>query len=51
MSTLGFSEASIQKTGTGDYLIRVREISTDEKNWLISGLNKDLSRQCYHPRL
>jgi preprotein translocase subunit SecF len=43
MSTLGFSEATIQKTGTGDYLIRVREISTDEKNGLINGLNKDLT--------
>jgi preprotein translocase subunit SecF len=38
----GHNEATIQKTGEGDYLIRVKEISPDERQTLKAGLEKTL---------
>ncbi len=38
----GHSEATIQRTGDGDYLIRVKEITPDERQTLRGGLEKAL---------
>jgi len=38
LSALGFNEATIQRTGTGDYVIRIREIGNQEKNDRQDGL-------------
>lgn len=42
---LGHEEASIQKTSGGDYLIRVKEIGSDEKMTLIDGLKDGLKAE------
>lgn len=42
---LGRPEASIQKTSGGDFLIRIREINTDEKGALMTGLTEDLKAE------
>lgn len=38
MITLGYSNAILQRTGAGDFLIRTREINIDEKEQLEEGL-------------
>jgi len=43
MSQLGYSDATIQKTSQGDFLVRTRDINSDEKIVLIDGLKKDLN--------
>lgn len=43
MSQLGYDDATIQKTGDGDFLVRTRDIDTDEKIALIDGLEKGLN--------
>ena len=42
MTDLGYSEATIQRTSDGDYLMRVRDIDTAQKEELIGGLKKGL---------
>jgi len=43
MTDLGYGEATIQKTSEGDYLLRIREINTGQKEALIAGLKKALN--------
>ena len=43
MSDLGFSDATIQKTSEGDFLVRTRDIDSDEKIALVDGLKKGLN--------
>jgi preprotein translocase subunit SecF len=43
MSTLGYADATIQKTSEGDFLVRTRDIDTDQKIALIVGLKKGLN--------
>ncbi len=43
MSQLGYDDATIQKTGDGDFLVRTRDINSDEKIALIDGLEKGLN--------
>ena len=43
MTTLGYDEATIQKTSDGDFLVRVRDIDTPQKEELIAGLKKGLN--------
>ncbi|MFA5400658.1 MAG: protein translocase subunit SecF [Dehalococcoidia bacterium] len=45
MSQLGYDDATIQKTGDGDFLVRTRDIDTDEKIALIDGLEKGLNAE------
>jgi len=40
LADVGYSEAVIQRTGDGDYIIRIKEISTEEKEQLITSLDK-----------
>ncbi len=42
MTDLGYSEATIQRTSDGDYLMRVRDIDTAQKEEMIGGLKKGL---------
>jgi preprotein translocase subunit SecF len=43
MSLLGYGDATIQKTSDGDFLVRTRDINSDEKIVLIDGLKKGLN--------
>jgi len=43
MATLGYADATIQKTSEGDFLVRTRDINTDQKIALIDGLKKGLN--------
>jgi len=43
MATLGYADATIQKTSEGDFLVRTRDIDTDQKIALIDGLKKGLN--------
>jgi preprotein translocase subunit SecF len=43
LSQLDYSEAVIQRTGQGDYVIRVKEIAADERTQLKNNLEKQLS--------
>jgi len=43
MSQLGYSDATIQKTSEGDFLVRTRDIDSDEKVALIDGLKQGLN--------
>jgi len=43
MSQLGYGDATIQKTSEGDFLVRTRDIDSDEKIALIDGLKKGLN--------
>ena len=45
IARLGHPEASIQKTSGGDFLIRLREVKTEEKEALITGLKEDLKSE------
>ena len=42
MATLGYADATIQKTSEGDFLVRTKDIDTDQKIALIDGLKKGL---------
>ena len=41
LASEGFSEAVIQRTGEGDYIIRTQEITTEEKQSLTEALQQD----------
>jgi preprotein translocase subunit SecF len=43
MGQLGYPDATIQKTGQGDYLVRTKDINSDQKIALISGLEKGMN--------
>lgn len=43
LANSGHDEATIQRTGEGDYIIRIKEISTEEKQTLTSSLEKALN--------
>jgi preprotein translocase subunit SecF len=43
MSQIGYDDATIQKTSEGDFLVRTRDINSDEKIGLIDGLKKGLN--------
>jgi preprotein translocase subunit SecF len=43
LTALGYGDAVIQTTGEGDFLIRLPEITTEEKNRLTDGLNTAIS--------
>ncbi|MCX6008280.1 MAG: protein translocase subunit SecF [Chloroflexi bacterium] len=43
MGQLGYGDATIQKTSTGDYLVLTKEIDTDQKTALMDGLKKGLN--------
>lgn len=43
MAQLGYDDATIQKTSEGDFLVRTRDINSDEKVALIDGLKKGLN--------
>jgi len=43
MATLGYGDATIQKTSEGDFLVRTKDIDTDQKIALIDGLKKGLN--------
>jgi preprotein translocase subunit SecF len=43
MSQLGYADATIQKTSEGDFLVRTKDINSDEKIVLIDGLKKGLN--------
>jgi len=45
LAGLGYDKAMIQRTGEGDFFVRVREISTEEKQELISSLEADLNTE------
>jgi len=45
LSQLGYDTATIQKTGDGDFLVRTRDINSDEKIALIDGLEKGLNAE------
>ncbi|MGA2671323.1 MAG: protein translocase subunit SecF [Dehalococcoidia bacterium] len=45
MAKLGYSEATIQKTGTDSFLIHIREISAQERDTLQNNLETDLGTQ------
>jgi preprotein translocase subunit SecF len=42
MAELGYADATIQKTSEGDFLVRTKDINTDQKIALIDGLKKGL---------
>jgi len=43
MAALGYADATIQKTSDGDFLVRTKDINTDQKIALIDGLKKGLN--------
>ncbi len=43
MSQIGYDDATIQKTSEGDFLVRTRDVNSDEKLALIDGLKKGLN--------
>ena len=43
LNNIGYSEAVIQRTGEGDYIIRIKEISTEAKQELTANLEKTLN--------
>jgi len=43
MAELGYDTATIQKTSQGDFLVRTKDINTDQKIALIDGLKKGLN--------
>ncbi len=43
MSLLGYGDATIQKTSDGDFLVRTKDIGSDEKIVLIDGMKKGLN--------
>jgi len=45
LAGLGYDKAMIQRTGEGDFFVRVREISSEERQELISSLGTDLNTE------
>jgi len=45
LAGLGYDKAMIQRTGEGDFFVRVREISSEERQELISSLGADLNTE------
>jgi preprotein translocase subunit SecF len=45
MGQLGYGDATIQKTSDGDYLVRTRDINSDQKATLIDGLKTGLKAE------
>jgi preprotein translocase subunit SecF len=45
MAKLGYSEATIQKTGSNSFLVHIREISAQERDTLQNNLETDLGTQ------
>lgn len=45
MSQLGYPDATVQKTGQGDFLIRTKDIDSDQKLALLDGLKKGLNAE------
>ena len=43
MAQLGYADATIQKTGEGDFLVRTKDINSEQKIALIDGLKKGLN--------
>ncbi len=42
LSNIGYKEAVVQRTGDGDFIVRLSEISTEQNQQLLSGLNTEL---------
>ena len=47
LTYLGYSDALVQKLGDGTYFVRTKQLSTEEKNELISGIEVALSSSGY----
>lgn len=47
LTYLGYSDALVQKLGDGTYFVRTKQLSTEEKNELISGIESALSSSGY----
>jgi SecD/SecF fusion protein len=45
LTDMGYSEALIQHTGAGDYLVRIKEIGSEEKTKLIDNMGKTLGSE------
>ncbi len=45
LADLGYDEAMIQRTGEGDFIVRVREISAEERQELVDGLSAELDTE------
>ncbi len=45
LADLGYDEAMIQGTGEGDFIVRVREISAEERQELVDGLRAELDTE------
>lgn len=45
MGQLGYDSATIQKTSTGDFLVRTKDINSEEKLALLDGLKKGLNAE------
>ncbi len=43
LTNLGYGNAEVQQMATGDFLVRVQEVSTDERQRLTAGLGTALS--------
>lgn len=43
MAQLGYGDATIQKTSEGDFLVRTKDINSDQKTALLDGLKKGLN--------
>ena len=43
MATLGYADATIQKTSEGDFLVRTKDINSEQKIALVDGLKKGLN--------
>ena len=47
LTYLGYTDALVQKLGDGTYFVRTKQLSTEEKNKLISGIEVALSSSDY----
>lgn len=45
MASLGYGEATIQRTGDGDFLVRIKEISHETREELVNGLKAGLNTE------
>lgn len=45
LADLGYDEAMIQRTGEGDFIVRVRQISAEERQELVDGLRAELDTE------
>lgn len=51
MSQLGYTDATIQKAGTSDYYVRLPELTTEQNQVLLAGLQAGLSANVTQPSL